>query len=60
MYPGIEVVERTLCWERDAVSKRIREELEKPEFLITCVEDRPGHGRRYAMDCSKILREWGR
>jgi dTDP-D-glucose 4,6-dehydratase len=28
--------------------------LGKPESLITYVKDRPGHDRRYAMDCSKI------
>jgi len=33
--------------------------LGKPESLITFVKDRPGHDRRYAMDCSKIRREWG-
>ena len=30
----------------------------KPESLITYVKDRPGHDRRYAIDCSKIQREW--
>jgi dTDP-glucose 4,6-dehydratase len=30
----------------------------KPESLITFVKDRPGHDRRYAIDCSKIRREW--
>jgi dTDP-glucose 4,6-dehydratase len=29
------------------------------ESLITYVKDRPGHDRRYAMDCAKILRELG-
>ena len=29
------------------------------EGLITFVEDRPGHDRRYAMDCTKIERELG-
>jgi dTDP-glucose 4,6-dehydratase len=32
--------------------------LGKPESLITYVKDRPGHDRRYAIDCSKIQREW--
>ena len=31
----------------------------KPESLIQFVKDRPGHDRRYAIDCSKIQREWG-
>ena len=30
-----------------------------PEALITFVKDRPGHDRRYAIDCSKISRELG-
>jgi dTDP-glucose 4,6-dehydratase len=29
------------------------------ESLITYVKDRPGHDRRYAMDCAKIQRELG-
>jgi dTDP-glucose 4,6-dehydratase len=32
--------------------------LGKPESLIHFVKDRPGHDRRYAIDCSKIRREW--
>jgi dTDP-glucose 4,6-dehydratase len=31
----------------------------KPESLIKFVKDRPGHDRRYAIDCSKIQKEWG-
>jgi dTDP-glucose 4,6-dehydratase len=31
----------------------------KPESLITFVKDRPGHDRRYAIDCSKIRHDWG-
>jgi dTDP-glucose 4,6-dehydratase len=30
----------------------------KPESLIHFVKDRPGHDRRYSIDCSKIRREW--
>jgi dTDP-glucose 4,6-dehydratase len=33
--------------------------LEKPQSLIKYVKDRPGHDRRYAIDCSKIERELG-
>ena len=33
--------------------------LGKPESLIRFVKDRPGHDRRYAIDTSKIRREWG-
>ena len=32
--------------------------LGKPESLIEFVKDRPGHDRRYAIDYSKITREW--
>jgi dTDP-glucose 4,6-dehydratase len=31
----------------------------KPRSLIRYVQDRPGHDRRYAIDCSKIERELG-
>ena len=33
--------------------------LGKPETLIRFVEDRPGHDRRYAIDCAKAERELG-
>jgi dTDP-glucose 4,6-dehydratase len=33
--------------------------MHKPESLIQFVKDRPGHDRRYAIDCSKIQKEWG-
>jgi len=33
--------------------------LGKPKSLIQFVKDRPGHDRRYAIDCSKIQKEWG-
>jgi dTDP-glucose 4,6-dehydratase len=33
--------------------------LGKPRSLIRHVEDRPGHDRRYAIDCTKIERELG-
>jgi dTDP-glucose 4,6-dehydratase len=33
--------------------------LGKPKTLIRYVQDRPGHDRRYAIDCSKIERELG-
>lgn len=33
--------------------------LDRPRTLIRHVEDRPGHDRRYAIDCSKIERELG-
>lgn len=33
--------------------------LGKPRTLIRSVQDRPGHDRRYAIDCAKIERELG-
>jgi dTDP-glucose 4,6-dehydratase len=33
--------------------------LGKPKSLIRYVQDRPGHDRRYAIDCAKIERELG-
>jgi len=52
---NIDVV-RTIC--------RLLDELRSDdagprERLITFIEDRPGHDRRYAIDCTKIYRELG-
>ena len=41
------------------VVRTILRELNKPESLITYVEDRLGHDRRYAIDASKIRNELG-
>lgn len=41
------------------IVKRICKELGKPESLITYVEDRKGHDRRYAIDPTKIHNELG-
>lgn len=41
------------------IVKLILKELGKPESLITYVEDRKGHDRRYAIDPAKIQRELG-
>lgn len=41
------------------VVKTILQVLDKPEDLITHVEDRKGHDRRYAIDSSKIQKELG-
>lgn len=38
-----------------AILKRLR----KPESLLQFVKDRPGHDRRYAIDCRKARRELG-
>jgi len=39
--------------------KKILDILNKPEELITFVEDRPGHDVRYSLDSSKIRKELG-
>ena len=41
------------------VVRHILEKLGKPSSLITHVEDRPGHDRRYSVDSSKIRGELG-
>jgi dTDP-glucose 4,6-dehydratase len=41
------------------IVKLILENLGKPESLITYVEDRKGHDRRYAIDSGKIQKEMG-
>ena len=41
------------------IIKLILKNLGKPESLITFVEDRLGHDRRYAIDSSKIQKEFG-
>lgn len=41
------------------VVKMILAALEKPESLIEYVKDRPGHDRRYAIDCGKLIKETG-
>jgi dTDP-glucose 4,6-dehydratase len=43
----------------DIVSRKAGLDAEKIRGLITHVKDRPGHDRRYAIDCSKIKRELG-
>lgn len=39
--------------------KRVLRALGKPDSLMTSVKDRPGHDRRYALDCCKIEKELG-
>jgi dTDP-glucose 4,6-dehydratase len=41
------------------IAKKILDILDKPEELITFVEDRPGHDVRYSLDSSKIRGELG-
>ena len=38
---------------------RILDALEKPRTLLRFVADRPGHDRRYALDCSKLKASLG-
>jgi dTDP-glucose 4,6-dehydratase len=39
--------------------RRVLHLLQKPESLLAHVTDRPGHDRRYALNCSKITAEIG-
>jgi len=41
----------------EEVTNIILKELEMPQSMKIYVEDRPGHDRRYLLDCSKIRRE---
>jgi len=41
------------------MAKKILHILDKPESLISFVEDRKGHDLRYAIDASKAKRELG-
>lgn len=41
------------------ITRLILQTLNKPDSLIQYVEDRLGHDRRYALDCTKIQRELG-
>lgn len=41
------------------MAKALLRAMGKPETLLTYVKDRPGHDRRYAMDCNKIETELG-
>jgi dTDP-glucose 4,6-dehydratase len=43
----------------EVTAKKARLDPEKVTKTITFVKDRPGHDRRYAIDCSKIKRELG-
>jgi len=43
----------------EIVARKSGKDADKIRSLITYVKDRPGHDRRYAIDCSKIKRELG-
>ena len=40
-----------------AMSKRVLRAVDKPDTLLAFVKDRPGHDRRYALDCKKAEAE---
>jgi len=41
------------------MARRVLKLLDKPETLLSFVVDRPGHDRRYALNCAKITSELG-
>jgi dTDP-glucose 4,6-dehydratase len=41
------------------IAKRVLAALDRPASLIEHVADRPGHDRRYSLDCGKIRRDLG-
>jgi dTDP-glucose 4,6-dehydratase len=41
------------------MARRILQLIGKPESLLSYVQDRPGHDRRYALNCNKIQAELG-
>jgi len=42
-----------------SIAHRLLSLMGKPESLLSCVGDRPGHDRRYALRCEKMERELG-
>lgn len=46
-------------WPNLKLVKSLLDAMDKPHSLIQFVKDRPGHDRRYAIDCSKAKRELG-
>ena len=46
-------------WANVEIARRILQLLGKPESLLTYVQDRPGHDRRYALESEKVQRELG-
>ena len=45
--------------ENVALAKGVLKITQKPESLLSYVHDRPGHDRRYAMNCEKMKQELG-
>lgn len=50
---GLHVIENL------SMARRLLRLMDRPETLIAYVKDRPGHDRRYALDCSKIEKQLG-
>jgi dTDP-glucose 4,6-dehydratase len=50
---GLDVIENL------DMARRLLRAMGKPESLLAYVKDRPGHDRRYALDCSKIGKHLG-
>ena len=50
---GLHVIENL------TMARRLLHAMGKPETLLAYVKDRPGHDRRYALDCSKIGKQLG-
>jgi dTDP-glucose 4,6-dehydratase len=49
-----------LCVEENlTVAQRLLQLTGKPESLLSYVQDRPGHDRRYALNCDKVQTELG-
>jgi len=46
-------------WPNIQIVRKILHLMDRPESLLTYVKDRPGHDRRYAIDCSFIESELG-
>ena len=46
-----------ICTILDDISPGQSKELQSYKDLIKFVDDRPGHDKRYAIDCSKIKRD---
>ena len=46
-------------WANVEIARRILHLLGKPESLLTYVQDRPGHDRRYALESEKVQKELG-
>jgi dTDP-glucose 4,6-dehydratase len=42
-----------------SVARELLKQMRKPESLLSFVQDRPGHDRRYALSCEKIKTELG-